>query len=104
MNLHQLDALINGLAFIGFVIGLAIGATRSRTLRETLADLFLPSRRHSQAAKPLDNASQAPDLNADEVTITWWVYQHQLKEGFRPPASRADDPQTVRRLRELVRA
>lgn len=42
--MSALDALLNGVAFLALVLGLAIGWRRSPALRETLVELFLPSR------------------------------------------------------------
>lgn len=102
--MHQLDALINGLAFLGLLAGLAIGWTRSRALRETMAELFLPSRGDAQEPSLADNGASASKRGAAQITITWEVYRAQVKTASSRNASKADDPKALRGLRELVEA
>jgi hypothetical protein len=98
--MHQFDAIFNGLAFISLVVGLAIGWTRSRALRETVVELFLPT--HQARASNHAGNGAFSDTSADQITITWEVYRALAKTAPSSGATTADDPQTLSSLREFV--
>ena len=65
-----------------------------------MAELFLPSHR-AQPSNQASNGASTSNPSAAQITITWAVYRAQLKAA---PSTKADDPKTLSRLRELVEA
>jgi hypothetical protein len=57
--MQKIDALLNGVAFIALLLGLAIGYRRSPALRQTLLELFLPGRLKARRAAQEDHALEA---------------------------------------------
>ncbi len=101
-ELHQLDALINGLAFVGLVIGLAVGWRRSSALRETIVELFFPSRTEHKIAESAIRADrEITEESGDPIVITWHVYQAQQRQS-PVKVSSAEDSKNLTRLHELV--
>jgi hypothetical protein len=101
--LQQLDALLNGLAFMALVVGLAIGWNRSVALRETLTELFLPSRQRLKSSRPKVKPPSLENNGVDQIETTWLAYLEQVKH-VPSAASPADEAKTLSRLGELSRA
>jgi hypothetical protein len=97
--LQLIDAALNGLAFLALGIGLAIGWRRSPALRETLVELFLPSRSIGRQSRDANGA--APHRNVDRTEMTWKMIYAEPSHAVATVDADADDRKTLSHLRAI---
>jgi hypothetical protein len=96
--MHQLDAAVNGIAFIALLVGLAVGWRRSQALRDTMVELFLPQ---GQSVRSSEERNTRLAESRSAITITWRVYQAQSRHALRRDED-VEDTEALNDLRQLV--